>query len=79
MQYHWIVQYDQDTHRFEIDWDSTQIILNEDSGVVFDKTTQEWHSLAVGDEIQNQLYDGYSEYLALALSKIDTMIEVPNE
>lgn len=73
MQYHWIVQYDQDTHKFAIDWDATQIILNEDMGVVFDKETQEWTSIVYDEDFQYQLYYGYSDLLGESLDKIDPM------
>ena len=73
MQYHWIVVYDQDTHKFSIDWDSTQIILNEDMGVVFDKETQEWTSIVHDDDFEYQIYYGYSDLLGEALDKIDPM------
>lgn len=70
MQYHWIVAYDQETHKFEIDWDSTQIILEEDQGVMFDPNTQKWNSL---DEVTELIYEDYSTYLTNALDNIDTM------
>lgn len=70
MQYHWVVCYDQETHKFEIDWDSTQILLAEDSGVAFDPDTQQWHNL---DEVTEIMYEDYSTYLGNALDNIDTM------
>ena len=73
MQYHWIVKYDQQTHKFEIDWDSTQIILNEDMGVVFDPETMEWTPIVHDDDFQYQIYYGYSDLLAENLDKIDPM------
>ena len=41
-QYHFVLVVDADTNELSIDWDTTQIVLEEDRGTIFDTNTQEW-------------------------------------
>ena len=57
-QYHYIVAYDEDSNAFSIDWDTTSVMLEENSGTIFDKTNHEWE-MGFG----NQTYEMVSDKL----------------
>ena len=41
-QYHFVLMFDDETKELSIDWDTTQIALEEDRGTIFDTDTQDW-------------------------------------
>lgn len=43
-QYHYVVMYDNESNSFSIEWDTTQIMLEENQGTIFDTDTQEWEA-----------------------------------
>lgn len=57
-QYHYVVMYDNESNSFSIEWDTTQIMLEENQGTIFDTDTQEWeagYDDEMYDEIANKL------------------------
>ena len=64
MQYHFVVMYDEDTDKFDIDVDTTRTLF-ESQGVAFDPNTQVWHW---NDELMEADYVDYEEMLAEKLS-----------
>lgn len=64
-QYHYVVVYDENTNSFSIEWDTTQMLLEEDSGTVWDTDTQEW-SGGFADDLYNVLSDRLSKILGEA-------------
>jgi len=58
MQYHYVVMYDEDTDKFEIDVDTTFTLFQD--GVAFDLTHQEWH---LNDELMEADYLDYGQML----------------
>jgi len=58
MQYHYVVLYDEDTDKFEIDVDTTFTLFQD--GVAFDLTHQEWH---LNDELMEADYLDYGQML----------------
>lgn len=65
-QYHFVLMVDADTNELSIDWDTTQIVLEEDRGTVFDTDTQEW-DLGFSDQnyenVANKLADKFREII----------------
>lgn len=59
MQYHFVVFYDEDTDKFEIDIDTTMVKF-ENEGVAFDSNHQVWH---LNDELMEADYVDYQEML----------------
>ena len=58
MQYHYVVMYDEDTDKFEIDVDTTMTLF--ENGVAFDPTHQVWH---LNDELMEADYLDYEQML----------------
>jgi len=63
MQYHYVVMYDEDTDKFEIDVDTTMAKF--DNFVAFDTDTQEWVDF---DELMEADYVDYEQMLHEKLS-----------
>lgn len=72
MQYHWVVMYDSEEGTFEIDWDTTMVMLHEDRGLAFDGDNQEWLHIETGTELSNT-YDTLSIHLENTLDKHYTL------
>jgi hypothetical protein len=64
MQYHYVVLYDEDTDKFEIDVDTTRTLF-EAQGVAFDPNRQEWRW---NDEQMEIDYLDYEQMLSDKLS-----------
>jgi len=60
MQYHFVVMYDEETDRFDVDVDTTMTLF-EAQGVAFDPNHQEWH---LNDELMEADYSDYEDLLA---------------
>jgi len=60
MQYHYVVLYDEDTDKFEIDVDTTRTLF-ESQGVAFDPNHQVWHW---NDELMEADYLDYEQMLS---------------
>ena len=65
MQYHYVVFYDEDTDKFEIDIDTTMTLF--ENGVAFDPTHQEWH---LNDELMEADYLDYEQMLSEELGGV---------
>ena len=64
MQYHYVVCYDEETDKFEIDIDTTMAKF--DNFVAFDSDRQEWEDL---DELMEADYVDYESMLSEKLGK----------
>lgn len=53
-QYHYVVMYDNESNSFSIEWDTTQIMLEENQGTIFDTDTQEWEA-GFGNEAYEEI------------------------
>jgi len=65
MQYHYVVFYDEDTDKFEIDIDTTMTLF--ENGVAFDPNHNVWH---LNDELMEADYLDYEQMLAEELGGI---------
>ena len=61
-QYHYIVAVE-DSGEVSIDWDTTQVMLEEQDGAIFDPDTQEWESA-----FKNAKYEAIAEKFSRLLS-----------
>ena len=62
-QYHYIVAVE-DSGEVSIDWDTTQVMLEEQDGAIFDADTQEWESA-----FKNAKYEAIAEKFSALLSE----------
>jgi len=62
-QYHYIVMVE-DSGEVSIDWDTTQVMLEEHDGAIFDPDTEEWESA-----FKNAKYEAIAEKLSALLSE----------
>lgn len=62
-QYHYVVMFDEDTSEWSIEWDTTDIMLEQVEGTIFDKDTTEWTPSNVDEETE-QNYRDTSDVLA---------------
>jgi hypothetical protein len=69
MIYHWVVCFDQETNKFEIDWDMTYHALD---GIVYDPSKAfgqyAWKGV---DEDEEELFESLSTDLAHSLDKTE--------
>ena len=61
-QYHFVVMISSDTGELRIDWDTTQGMLEEDRGTIFDTDTQEWE-VGFGDFNYGRVADKLTDKL----------------
>jgi hypothetical protein len=66
MQYHYVVFYDEDTDKFEIDVDTTMTLF--ENGVAFDPNHNVWH---LNDELMEADYLDYQQMLSEELGGVD--------
>ena len=71
-QYHYVVMFDEDTKEWSIEWDTTDIMLEQVEGTVFDKDTTEW-TMSNVDETTEQDYRDTSDILADILKDYNTL------
>ena len=62
-QFHYVVMFDEETGEWSIEWDTTDIMLEQVEGTVFDKDTTEW-TMSNVDEDTEQNYRDTSDILA---------------
>ena len=62
-QFHYVVMFDEGTGEWSIEWDTTDIMLEQVEGTVFDKDTTEW-TMSNVDEDTEQNYRDTSDILA---------------
>ncbi len=67
MQYHYVVFYDEDTDKFEIDVDTTMTLF--ENGVAFDPNHNVWH---LNDELMEADYLDYQQMLSEELGGVDS-------
>jgi hypothetical protein len=71
MQYHWVVYYDQETHKFEIDWDLTYHALD---GVVYNPADAfRDYAWSMPTDDQEIMFEEYSKILSEYLDIIRTI------
>ena len=71
-QYHYILAVE-DSGEVSIDWDTTQVMLEEQDGAIFDPDTQEWESA-----FKNAKYEAIAEKLSRLLSYLQISVS-PSE
>lgn len=71
-QHHYVVMFDEDTKEWSIEWDTTDIMLEQVEGTVFDKDTTEW-TMSNVDETTEQDYRDTSDILADILKDYNTL------
>ena len=71
-QYHYVVMFDTETNEWSIEWDTTDIMLEQVEGTIFDKDTTEW-TLSSVDEDTEQDYRDTSDILADILKDYNTL------
>lgn len=69
-QYHWVVVYDEDWGAFMVDAETTSVMLEEDRGTVYDKTTGRWEFAEEGSEEEAE-YQRLEEILAYQMTRLD--------
>ena len=62
-QYHYVVMFDEDTKEWSIEWDTTDIMLEQVEGTIFDKDTTEWTTCQEDENTENA-YRETSDVLA---------------
>ena len=62
-QFHYVVMFDTDTKEWGIEWDTTDVMLEQSQGTVFDTETGEWETNAT-DEVLEEEYRDNSDVLA---------------
>ena len=67
-QYHYIVAVE-DSGEVSIDWDTTQVMLEEQDGAIFDPDTQEWESA-----FKNPKYEAIAEKLSASLRDMEISV-----
>ena len=70
-QFHYVVMFDEDTNEFSIEWDTTDVMLEQVEGTVFDKDTTEWTTCT--DEGVEQNYRDQSDVLADVLKSYNLL------
>lgn len=60
-QYHYVVMYDDRTNKFSIEWDTTQLLLEDDNGTVFDTENMNW--ISSYDEDVKEDYENIADSL----------------
>lgn len=71
-QYHYVVMFDESNGKWSIEWDTTDIMLEQVEGTVFDRDTTEWTPSNV-DEDTEQNYRDTSDVLADLLHNYNTL------
>ena len=56
-QYHYVVMFDEDTKEWSIEWDTTDIMLEQVEGTIFDKDKAEWTTCQEDENTENDYRD----------------------
>lgn len=56
-QYHYVVMFDEDTKEWSIEWDTTDIMLEQVEGTIFDTKTTEWTPSSDDEDTQDKYRD----------------------
>ena len=68
-QYHYVVVFDDYSNEFSIEWDTTQLMMEEVDGTIYNQTEGEWQS-GFGDDEYNVLSDRLAKILTEANSQV---------
>ena len=69
-QHHWVVVYDEDWGAFMVDAETTNVMLEEGDGTIYNKTTGHWEFAEEGSEELSE-YQRLEEILAYNLTRLD--------
>ena len=69
-QHHWVVVYDEDWGAFMVDAETTNVMLEEGDGTIYNKTTGHWEFAEEGSEELAE-YQRLEEILAYQLTRLD--------
>lgn len=69
-QHHWVVVYDEDWGAFMVDAETTNVMLEEGDGTIYNKTTGRWEFAEEGSEELAE-YQRLEEILAFNLTRLD--------
>lgn len=67
-QYHWVVVYDEDWGAFMVDAETTNLLLEEQNRIIYNKTTGHWEQ---ADSESTVEYLRLEEALAYELTRLD--------
>lgn len=71
-QYHYVVMFDEEKKEWSIEWDTTDIMLEQVEGTIFDKDTTEW-TMSSADESTEESYRDNSDILAFLLADYNAL------
>ena len=71
-QYHYVVMFDEEKKEWSIEWDTTDIMLEQVEGTIFDKDTTEW-TMSNADESTEESYRDNSDILAFLLADYNAL------
>lgn len=71
-QYHYVVMFDEEKKEWSIEWDTTDIMLEQVEGTIFDKDTTEW-AMSSADESTEESYRDNSDILAFLLADYNAL------
>ena len=74
-QHHWVVVYDEDWGAFMVDAETTNVMLEEGDGTIYNKTTGHWEFAEEGSEELAE-YQRLEEILAYQLTRLDLTAEI---
>ena len=56
-QYHYVVMFDESKNEWAIEWDTTDIMLEQVEGTIFDTETNEWTTCRESESIEEEYRD----------------------
>ena len=71
-QFHYVVMFDTETKEWGIEWDTTDVMLEQNQGTIFDTKTSEWETCGT-DEVLEEDYRDSSDVLADLLSEYNRL------
>jgi hypothetical protein len=74
-QHHWVVVYDEDWGAFMVDAETTNVMLEEGDGTIYNKTTGRWEFVEEGSELEAE-YRRLEEILAYGVNRLDLNAEI---
>lgn len=77
-QHHWVVVYDEDWGAFMVDAETTNVMLEEGDGTIYNKTTGHWEFAEEGSEELAE-YQRLEEILAYNLTRLDLTKKVQQD
>lgn len=77
-QYHYVVMFDEERKEWSIEWDTTDVMLEQVEGTVFDTETTEWTTSSDTEDIE-QGYRDTSDVLAELLNSYNVQLHEDDE